>query len=205
MSRIHRQTRPRVVSLEVARNLQAEAHRFERTAHALQRDNEALRRENRDLRLALDAIPEPQPQPEPEPAQQPEPDERLHRLAADLQNVRRHRDEQIAQAGKTERIAGLRRLAEVRDTLALGLQSLPEQEGPWFEGQRAILQQVTGILASGGAEPFAAVGDAFDPTMHEAVGTAAGEPDTLIAVQQDGFRLDDGTLIRPARVVVGVS
>ena len=228
MSSFHRPMQ-RQVPLELARSLQAQALQLERAVHALERENEvlkhnhqvvvddyhalerdnrALARDNEELRSVLASRPVPTlapPAPEPERNREPESEGQLQRLVADLQNVRRHRDEQIDRARLAEKIEGLRRLADVYDTLLLGLQSLPEQHGPWFDGQRVIVDQVGGYLASAGARPFGVAGEHFDPKLHEAVGTALGQADTLLAVQQVGFRLDDGALVRPARVIVGVS
>ncbi len=195
MSRVQRQFRPQVVPLEVAQDLHEEAQRLEREAHQLKQAISELERENASLREELGARQEPES----------EPDDRLFRLAADLQNVRRHRDDQIEQARVVERVTGLARLAEVFDNLSLALHSLPSQEGPWYDGQRAILEQVRTQLSSAGATAFGFEGELFDPKIHEALGTGPGEPETVIFVQQVGFRLEDGTLVRPAKVIVGSS
>ena len=60
-------------------------------------------------------------------------------------------------------------------------------------------------LSRAGAEPIGRVGEHFDPARHEAVALRPGNgkpDDTVLAVPQVGYRLDDGTLVRPARVVV---
>ncbi len=57
-----------------------------------------------------------------------------------------------------------------------------------------------------GLEPVGAVGEAFDPNIHEAIGMRAVDDaaanDTVLAVHQVGYRLGD-RLVRPARVEVG--
>ena len=53
-------------------------------------------------------------------------------------------------------------------------------------------------------EPIDAVGQPFDPALHEAmsmVPTAEAEPNTVIAAMQKGYTLS-GRLIRPAMVMV---
>lgn len=60
------------------------------------------------------------------------------------------------------------------------------------------------ILARHGLEPFGAVGEPFNPEMHEAVGSqqAPGTPEgQVLKVEMTGYRLR-GRLLRPAKVVV---
>ncbi len=61
-------------------------------------------------------------------------------------------------------------------------------------------------LARLGIESFAPAGEAFDPSLHEAMASAPQAPDgapsgTVVEVYQPGYRLGEH-VIRPARVVV---
>jgi molecular chaperone GrpE len=68
----------------------------------------------------------------------------------------------------------------------------------------AVADKLTGALTKLGLQRSGAVGDPFDPAVHEAVqfGTSAEvqEP-TVTAVFRSGYRLGD-KLVRPAVVVV---
>lgn len=130
-------------------------------------------------------------------------DDRILRLSADLANVRRNRDEQIALARAEERVAGVRRLAEIYDDLAGSLANNPDRDSVWYRGHQAILGKVRRSLEDAGATGFGEAGEPFDPTLHEAIGIVPGPRGEVVTVVRPGFLLDDGTLVRPAQVVVG--
>ena len=74
-----------------------------------------------------------------------------------------------------------------------------------LEGLRGTLSSFASALTAAGAEPIAAVGEKFDPELHEAVDTVpveAAEDGKIIAEYTSGYRLGD-RLLRPARVQVG--
>ena len=73
-----------------------------------------------------------------------------------------------------------------------------------FKGVADQLEALTGKL---GLERFGAVGDPFDPAVHEALMAAEADPAqtvaTCAAVLQPGYRLSSGgRVLRPARVSV---
>jgi len=73
-----------------------------------------------------------------------------------------------------------------------------------LEGIRSIANSVENALTNAGVEPITAVGEAFDPELHEAVDTADADPEMdgiVISEYSRGFRMGD-RLIRPARVTV---
>jgi molecular chaperone GrpE len=122
------------------------------------------------------------------------------RLQADLANVRRHRDEAVARARVEARAESLGVAADVADDLRRALEVAPD--GPWRSGLERLLDRVRHRLEGAGARELGAPGERFDPSVHEAIGTADGVPGTVVGVAETGLSLDDGTLLRPARVVV---
>jgi len=73
------------------------------------------------------------------------------------------------------------------------------------EGIRRIASSFQSALSSAGVEPIAAVGEEFNPELHEAVDTAETTDDLdgrVIEEYSRGFRMGD-RLLRPARVKVG--
>ena len=73
------------------------------------------------------------------------------------------------------------------------------------EGIRQTASSFETALAAAGVEPIDAVGEMFDPELHEAVETSEGEPEDegrVIAQHTRGYRIGD-RLLRPARVKVG--
>jgi molecular chaperone GrpE len=74
-----------------------------------------------------------------------------------------------------------------------------------LEGVRGTANNFDGALAAAGVEPVPAVGQPFDPELHEAVDTVTVEPErdgTVTAEYSRGYRMGE-RLIRPARVQVG--
>jgi molecular chaperone GrpE len=77
------------------------------------------------------------------------------------------------------------------------------EEGSAFS---AIAQKIRGALERFGLESFGAVGDPFDPQLHEAIAQVpvpGTEQHTVLDVIERGYRLGDVEL-RPAKVAVAV-
>jgi molecular chaperone GrpE len=73
------------------------------------------------------------------------------------------------------------------------------------EGIRRTVSSFENALAAAGVEPIDAVGQLFDPELHEAVETVEVEPEDVgkvVAEYARGYRIGD-RLLRPARVKVG--
>lgn len=133
---------------------------------------------------------------------------RLHRLAADLANLRRRQGEEQARARLEARSALLRSFVEILDGMERALAASTDTDSAWHQGSQALHRQMVLLLEREGIERLGAEGAAFDPRLHEAVGTAmdtAVPPDHIVAMVQAGYRFADGSLIRPARVVVASS
>ena len=80
------------------------------------------------------------------------------------------------------------------------------ENDPLLQGVRLVRTELKAALARAGIESFCPLGERFDPSLHEAVATAAQPPGgapsgTVVEVYQDGYRLGEG-ILRPARVVV---
>jgi len=73
------------------------------------------------------------------------------------------------------------------------------------EGVRRTASSFENSLAAAGVEPIDAVGEMFDPELHEAIETVEGAPGDegrVIAQHTRGYKIGD-RLLRPARVKVG--
>ena len=57
-------------------------------------------------------------------------------------------------------------------------------------------------LEMAGVEEIAADGQTFDPSLHEAISEAPGDPNKVVSVVQKGYKLGE-RVIRPAMVIVG--
>ena len=77
-------------------------------------------------------------------------------------------------------------------------------DSPLVQGVSATLNQWLQILARHGITPIEALGQPFDPNLHEAVmqqPSAEHEAGTVLQVLQQGFQIHDRVL-RPASVIV---
>ena len=133
------------------------------------------------------------------------------RRQADFENYRKRVERE---RGETHnRIVGdvARKLLPVVDNLSRALdaeRSIETSESAEFRhflhGVELINKQLAEVLESFGVEPIAAVGERFDPHVHEAVVTEPSdkhEPDTVTEELARGYRIGD-RLLRPAMVKV---
>jgi molecular chaperone GrpE len=137
-------------------------------------------------------------------AQLAEFEDRWRRAVADLDNFRKRviRDSDQLQRAERARVAA--EWLPVLDNLELALQHAESDPGAIVEGVRAVREQALAVLKRLGYPRRDDVGEAFDPTLHEAVGTVedADAPDgTVVKVVRPGYGSDEN-LLRPAAVVV---
>lgn len=128
------------------------------------------------------------------------------RTAAELENVRRRAAKDVENAHRygVERFAA--EMLAVVDSLEMGRDAARSagEGGAVEEGMDATLRLLFSVLEKFGVTPIEASGERFDPESHEAIMTqpsAEAEPDTVVAVVQQGYRIHD-RLLRPARVIV---
>ena len=119
------------------------------------------------------------------------------------QRLNRSADERAA----TEKANFIAALLPVMDDLNRAIDAVSENTSreSLLEGIRSIATSFQSALTSAGVEPLAAVGEEFDPELHEAVDTeeTGGDMDgKVIQEYSRGFRMGD-RLLRPARVKVG--
>ena len=135
--------------------------------------------------------------------------DRFMRALADAENARKRgeRDRREAEQYGSTRLA--RDLLPVFDNLNRALLAATEEQraaaAALFNGVELTLRELANVMTKHGMKPISpAVGDMFDPQMHEAMfeaalpGTKAGQ---IIQVMTEGFMLHD-RLLRPAQVGV---
>ena len=135
--------------------------------------------------------------------------DKFMRVLADAENSRKRagRDRKEAEMYGGTRLA--RDLLPVYDNLNRAIQAIPEESraasSALIEGVELTLRELTNVMTKPGVTPISpAVGDMFDPQMHQAMfeaplpGTKAGQ---IIQVLTEGFLLHD-RLLRPAQVGV---
>lgn len=135
--------------------------------------------------------------------------DKFMRALAEAENTRKRaeRDRREAEQYGSTRLA--RDLLPVYDNLNRALASIPEESraasAALIEGVELTLRELTKVMEKHGVTTITpAVGDVFDPQLHQAMfeapvpGTKAGQ---IIQVMTEGFMLYD-RLLRPAQVGV---
>jgi molecular chaperone GrpE len=127
------------------------------------------------------------------------------RTQADFENYRKRVAREAAAARDRGVSALAKELLPALDNLDRALEAAAEDD-PLLQGVRLVRTELKAALARAGIESFRPLGERFDPSLHEAVATAAQPPGgassgIVVEVYQDGYRLGEG-ILRPARVVV---
>jgi molecular chaperone GrpE len=132
-------------------------------------------------------------------------DDRWRRTAAELDNFRKRCAQELVRAREQERAWTAATWLPVLDNLERALDHASASDhDQMVEGLRAVHQQAQAVLADLGYPRREDTGRAFDPALHEAVGTVADEelvPGTIASVVRPGYG-NDGEVLRPAAVVV---
>ncbi len=126
------------------------------------------------------------------------------RALADFDNYRRRVERDRVSAARRSQRDILLSLVELLDGFDRALLHMNDVPAPALEGIQAIHRQLMGLLEAQGVTPFTAEGEAFDPELHEAVGSERSDqhaPGTVIEDVRRGYRWGD-ELLRPARVRV---
>jgi molecular chaperone GrpE len=129
------------------------------------------------------------------------------RAAADYKNFKRRTDQERADLIRGASAGLLLKLLPVVDDIERALNSVTPDVAntPWYGGFKLIPQKLQAILESEGVTSIAALGEHFDPNIHEAViyeAAGEGQEGKVIAELQKGYKLRDRVL-RPTMVKVG--
>ncbi len=136
----------------------------------------------------------------------------VQRGQADLANARRRHDEERLNIQQQANSRLLVQLLPIVDELDLAVNHL-EGNGSdsddslsdsWIQGVRLIQRKLAGFLQSQGVARIEALGEPFNPEVHEAVGmTHVSDADSgcVVEVVRQGYRLHD-RVVQVAQVVV---
>ena len=128
------------------------------------------------------------------------------RSAADLENYRKRMIREKEEAIRFANTGLLEKLLPIMDNFELGLDAARGDEAAKGIVDRFAMvhRQIGDFLVASGLQPIDAVGQPFDPKLHEALGheTDTAQADGIVLRQlRRGFRLAD-RLIRPSSVIV---
>jgi molecular chaperone GrpE len=124
----------------------------------------------------------------------------LQRLQAEFVNYKRRveRDRDLVKENAT--YAALAPITEVLDTI-----DRAREHEELTGGFKSVVEQLERTVASAGLIRFGTPGDAFDPTLHEALSHIGEDPDvevtTCKVIAKAGYRIGD-RVVRAAQVLV---
>ncbi len=126
------------------------------------------------------------------------------RAQADFANYKRRMEQEKEEGIKFANANLVVKILPVLDDFERAVASRPEQlsADPWVEGVKHIERKLRTTLEVAGLSPIKAVGEPFDPRLHEAVREEQGEQGLVLNEAQRGYKFLD-KVIRPSKVVVG--
>ncbi len=131
--------------------------------------------------------------------------DQLQRSRAEFVNFRRRNDQERAQIRQfvTKDVAA--QFLPVLDDFERAMTVAPTDgsAASFVQGVEMIQAKLNGIFERLGVTKVDALGQPFDPSVHEAVATEPGtDGSTVVEIYQHGYRIGD-TLVRPAMVKTG--
>ncbi len=129
------------------------------------------------------------------------------RARAELENVQRRAERDLANAHKFGIEKFAKDLLPVKDSLEMGIAAATEEgadAAKLVEGSELTLKMLASALGKYGIKVVDPKGEKFNPDQHEAMATqpsTESEPNTVLQVIQKGYLLNE-RVIRPAMVIV---
>jgi molecular chaperone GrpE len=174
-------------------------HKSDKTKEPEDKDLQKMQREIEELREQIESL-------------QQEKDDvfgKLQRVSADYANLEKRTAKQIVDRIAYEKETIIKTLLPVLDNFEHTFQKAHSGENTenvdaFVKGIRIIHDQMLDILKSHGVEQINALGEKFDPAMHEAIMQRAElqEPDNVVLEEfQKGYKLNS-RVIRPSKVIV---
>ncbi len=124
----------------------------------------------------------------------------LQRLQAEFLNYKRRVDRDRDLIRENATYAVLAPITEVLDTI-----DRAREHGPLDDGFKTVAEQLERVVTGLGLTKFGAVGDAFDPTIHEALShigeDAEVEVTTCKVIAKAGYKIGN-RVVRAAQVLV---
>ena len=132
--------------------------------------------------------------------------DKLKRQLAEFENFRNRTDKEKSQMYAVGAKDVIEKILPVIDNFERGLKSIPEDQkgGPVASGMEMIYKQLITVLSDLGVTPIEAVGQEFDPNLHNAVMHAEDEGlgENIVTEEfQKGYKYKD-TVLRHSMVKV---
>lgn len=130
--------------------------------------------------------------------------EQLLRTRADMENLRRRTQKDLESAHKFALEKFVHELLPIMDSMELGLASENVDAKALREGMQLTLNMLQNVFTKFKIVAIDPQEQKFDPELHQAMAMQPSdelEPNTVMAVMQKGYTLND-RLVRPAMVMV---
>lgn len=131
--------------------------------------------------------------------------DQLQRSRAEFVNFKRRNEQERSQLRQFVARDVTSQFLPVIDDFERAMPLAPDDEATasFVQGIAMIQTKLTGIAERLGVHRIEAIGQPFDPSVHEAVATEPGtDGSTVVEVYQQGYRIGD-VLVRPAMVKTG--
>ena len=128
------------------------------------------------------------------------------RTQAEFANARKRFEKQRVETYVNANADLVAKLLPVIDDLERALESAPAGTGdaPWIAGVNLVFRKMLAVLEELGVQNIPAVGEPFDPNLHEALSEETSEDyesGLIVREMRRGYRLGD-RVIRPSLVTV---
>lgn len=126
------------------------------------------------------------------------------RARAEFLNYKRRVEQEKQRDAQMAGLVVIAKVLPVLDDFELAMANVPKgtESEAWLNGVALVAHKLRSVLESEGVQPIPAVGQKFDPTVHEAVMVDDDGGDKVVAELRRGYTLH-GNVIRPALVKVG--
>jgi molecular chaperone GrpE len=132
--------------------------------------------------------------------------DRWMRSQAEFANARKRMEKQRLETYGNATANVIEKLLPIVDDFDRAMENLPEEisENIWLEGMQLVQRKLLATLDNFNVTPIEAIGEPFDPNLHEAITqepTDEFESGVVCRVLQTGYKIGD-RVIRPSLVVV---
>ena len=128
------------------------------------------------------------------------------RALAELDNYRKRMEKETEEYRRFAKVDFFVQILPVLENIDRAIKGVSENSAKdsFFQGMEIICRQFKDTLKSMGLTEFSALGEIFDPSRHEAVGTTerGDQPENTIIEEVSKGYLVGGKVIKPARVIV---
>jgi len=126
------------------------------------------------------------------------------RAQADFINYKRRTEQEKDEISQFAKTMLMLDLLPALDDLERAFVAVPPRliKASWVDGIRLIWNKLRTTLEAQGLSEIKAVGEPFDPHLHEAVRQDKGREGVVIEEVQKGYKFRD-KIIRPSKVIVG--